>query len=306
MACSIGLVGCGRWGENILRDLIALGCDVHVCDSDLTAHEVALSKGANSVCSSIDVLPETVMGYIVATPTVNHFDSIQSLLPRQKPIFCEKPLTPDLSSALKLSEIDNNQIFLMDKWRYHPGVQALTDLVAKGDLGPVQHIRTRRVQWGQPHDDVDGVWILLPHDLTIVHHILGFIPEPQSVVADYSGKAMDGLLAVLGNNDQAKAIIEVSSRQPNSDRLISVSFEKGVAWLSDPLADHICIYRIGPGSEIDPDNYEKISIATDWPLWLELKGFIEYLNIGSPEPLTNAKIATEHVALIEKLRDKAM
>lgn len=301
MSCSIGLVGCGRWGRNILRDLRKLGCDVHICDSDAIAREVALNEGASSACSSIDSLPEALMGFIVATPTVNHFDMVYDLLPRQKPIFCEKPLTSDFPSAQKLVEIDNNQIFLMDKWRYHPGVQALADLVSQGELGVAQQIRTRRVQWGHPHSDVDGVWILLPHDLAIVHHILGYMPEPQSAIADYSAGNMDGLLAILGNQEQTKAIIEVSSRQPKSDRLISVSFEKGVAWLADPLDDHICVYNKIPGTEIDPDTYEKIPISTDWPLWLELKGFVEYLNGGS-EPLTNAELATQHVELIEQLR----
>lgn len=302
MTIQIGLVGCGRWGKNILRDLLLLGCQVHIYDNDSAACKLALEKGASSAVTDFPSFSADCDGYVVATPTVNHFESISRLLKRGQPIFCEKPLTSDRKSARELASKDKGQIFLMDKWCYHPGIEALAELAHSGELGEIQQLRTRRVQWGQPHEDVDGVWILAPHDLCIVKHIIGHLPKVITAVGDYSGERMDGLLAILG--DGPVAIIEVSSRQPVPDRLVSVSFEHGVAWLAGPLDDHICVLNQRPGTVINPGNYEERSINTEWPLFLELKRFVDFLT-GGPPPYTNVDSAVLQVELIEHLREIA-
>ena len=297
----IGLVGCGRWGRNILRDLCGLGCQVFVADPSAEARSAALGGGAQQAVEGADSLP-AVDGVVVATPTVDHAGAILAVLERRVPVFCEKPLAADAAAARGIAERDVGRlVYLMDKWRYHPGVQALGEIARSGSLGRVQQLRTVRVQWGQPHADVDGVWILAPHDLSIVRQILGFLPEPVHAVGDFTGDQMDGLLALLGRDPAA--VIEVSSRCPKRQRSIILSCSQGVALLADPLADHLEVWR-GEAAEALAAEPERWPIGTRMPLLLELEHFCGFLR-GGPAPLTDSAEAAEQVAVLERLRGMA-
>lgn len=121
----IGLVGCGHWGKNILRDLIALDVDVVVFVLTEKARDQALQLGAKEAYIGLADIAENVDGFIVATPTVTHADVLDQLLPYNKPIFVEKPLTSDVQRAHHLMQSGKGKIFVMDKWRYHPGIDAI-------------------------------------------------------------------------------------------------------------------------------------------------------------------------------------
>ncbi len=296
MKQKLGLVGCGRWGKNILRDLLTLGCEVFVADVSPEAREQALKLGATEVSCDLQELPNNLDGLVVATPTAQHFATIDALLERGVPIFCEKPITADITQARNLVQRAPEKIFIMDKWRYHPGIEALASLVAEGSLGQIQYIRTRRLQWGNPHKDVDGVWILAPHDLVIVRQILGKIPTPRAAFGELVGQNLNGITAFLG--ETPGAVIEVSVRHPIRERLILVAGTTGIALLDNPLADHIKIYREGKQAE-------SIYISQEFPLLRELRHFCQFLAGGEP-PLTNAKAALEVVEVITQIRALAM
>ncbi|MFN2492599.1 MAG: Gfo/Idh/MocA family protein [Pyrinomonadaceae bacterium] len=116
----VGLIGCGRSGRHILRDLFTLGCDVAVVSPSERRRSNARDAGAVHIVETVADLP-TVAGLIVATPTSTHAAVIESLLERNVPIFTEKPLTCDRESAFRLARKAPHRLFVMDKWRYHAG-----------------------------------------------------------------------------------------------------------------------------------------------------------------------------------------
>ena len=120
---TLGLVGCGLWGKNILRDLRVLSAEVVVADPDPAARTAAEVQGARTV-AALDALPE-VEGVVVATPASTHAEVIDALLPRGIPIFIEKPFTLDLERARRLAAVAAERLFVMHVWRYHPGIEAL-------------------------------------------------------------------------------------------------------------------------------------------------------------------------------------
>ena len=89
------------------------------------------------------------------------------------PIYCEKPFTTDVDDAEELVAAAPTSLFVMHKWRYHPGVLALGELARRGDIGRVQGLTTERLQWGEGHGRTDVVWHLAPHDLSIGLELLG-------------------------------------------------------------------------------------------------------------------------------------
>ena len=155
----IGLVGCGRWGKNILRDLVSLDCEVHVVAQDLESKSNARENGAQEILDALSMLESDLDGYVVAVPTTCHREVVEQLIPRGKPVFVEKPLTSDAADAAKLVELGRGRLFIMDKWRYHPGVNAIRDIIRSERLGRLRALNLRRCQWGSAHADVDPIWI---------------------------------------------------------------------------------------------------------------------------------------------------
>ena len=155
---------------HVVRSLAGTLRGVHVDNADADylfvadgpeSRQIAINAQAAGVSLDIAGLHEDVDGYVVATPTASHAAVIEELLPSEKPIFVEKPMTNDVGAARSLVERAAKRIFVMDKWRYHPGVEALAA--------------------ANPLKDVDAIWILLPHHLAITYEILGYLPAVKAV-----------------------------------------------------------------------------------------------------------------------------
>ncbi len=301
----VALVGCGRWGRHILRDLVELGCAVVVADASAAARHAATAAGAESAVGDAAELP-AVAGMVVATPTRTHAALLEALLPRRLPIFCDKPLTTDGASAARLAQRAGGRLFVMDKWRYHPGVERLRDLARSGELGPVCGLRTTRRGWANPHSDVDAVWILAPHDLSIALEILGRLPVPRAAVGEQRDGRAVGLHGVLG--DDPWVALDVSVALPaieytawsslksseQARREVRLHCRDGVAVLPDAYSDHLEIAR--PGAPL-----ERRAVSTELPLRRELQAFLDPL-AGGPAPKSDAADGAAIVQTLERLR----
>jgi predicted dehydrogenase len=238
----------------------------------------------------------------VATPTSTHAAVIEALLPAGIPIFTEKPLTADRDSAWSLAERAGDRLFVMDKWRYHPGVEMLRDIARGQELGPVRGLRTTRLGWGNPHLDVDGVWILAPHDLSIGLEVLGSLPPPRHAVAEHEGDLLHGLLAHLG--DDPWLTLDVSVRSPQRRREVQLQCRDGVAVLADGLADCIQVTRTTDRRMTQDRQDERRPISTDMPLARELRAFVGHLQ-GGPPPRSTAAEGAAIVDCLSTLREMA-
>jgi len=296
---SIGLVGCGKWGKYILRDLKKLGCITHVVARSSNSISNAKTYSADHIISSIEEFPDNMNGYVVAVTTSKHAEIIYQLLERNKPIYVEKPLTDNLEDARNIFAQAKDRIFVMDKWRYHSAVNELADIVKSKEFGSVISIKSRRLGWGVAHDDVDPIWVLLPHDLSIVIHILGYLPEPKMAIGYLNGNNIPvGMTAFLGESSQVS--IEISSIHPTRDRSIIVQFEQATAMMPDAYSKHISICR-GDGLKVNTGEPENRPIEVNMPLYDELNAFVEYLRGGKP-PFSNTQDALTVVESITKLR----
>jgi len=286
----VGLAGCGSWGRYILRDLLSLGCSVSVVAR--SPESMARADGADTIAGSVRELPE-VDGIVIATPTTTHATVIEQALERGVPVFVEKPLTNDPAAADRLAAAAGERLFVMDKWRYHPGVELLRDLARDGSLGAVRGLFTTRIGWGNPHDDVDAAWVLAPHDLSIALEILGELPGARAAVADLSGDDVQGLVGLLGERPWHR--LEISVRSPERRREVQLVCEEGVALLADGYSEHVLVHRDGA------DEPERREIAAELPLLRELRAFVEHLQ-GGPPPRSSAAEGALVVQRIAELR----
>jgi predicted dehydrogenase len=283
------LVGCGRWGRNILRDLALIGRTTVVVDT--SAEALAAAKPfAWATRRNLDI-DEHVAGVIIATPATDHVATIERLARLQVPIFVEKPLASRTEDAERVVALTENRLFVMDKWRYHPGIEALGALARSGELGPVRTMRTWRLGWGHSHEDVDPIWNLLPHDLSIVLEILGFVPPAVHATAERERDRVWGMTARLGPDPLC--VLEVSARRAEHRRRIEVVFDAGVAVL-DGDRDTLIQIRSNDGDRTT-------DVGDEPPLKRELEAFVGHLD-GGPPPKSSGRDGVAVVRRISELR----
>ena len=296
------LIGAGRIGRIHAANLVTLpGAElVCVADTDVAAaNTLAQLHGARVVSSREAIAADSVDALLIASSTDTHADLIEAGARAGKPIFCEKPLAPDVDEARDLARRGRGRLFVMEKWRYHGGVEALGELVRSGRYGALLSLTTRRRQWGTPHSDVDPVWILAPHDLSIVREILGELPPVRYARAVGVAAWLEEIDAVLG--ETPSALISVSGISGETDRLVSAVFEHAVVTLRDPLGDHLEAMPRGERTGA----VERLPISVAMPLLKELAAFVGFLRGGEP-PKTDGDAAVVTVERLTQMRAAAL
>jgi predicted dehydrogenase len=298
----IVLLGCGTWGKLILRDLKQLGAEVTVIARSQLSRDRAEAGGADRIVSAVAEIARPVAGAVVASRSDQHAACVIDLAVLEVPVFVEKPLASLFADGVSAIAACPGRLFVMDKWRYHPGIERLRQLVSEGSLGAPVGIATQRLGWSMTHFELDPVWNLIPHDLAIIRHILGRALSPIAAYRDALGPDGGGLFAQLGAAGEPRATIEVSAHHPVNRRTVVVAGELGTAQLAGSNELQLVVRRGPPGGRMA--RQEEVAFAGPPPLLAELQSFLGFLK-GGPPPMSGAEEALNDVAIIETLRGMA-
>jgi predicted dehydrogenase len=299
----IGLIGCGRWGKFILRDLITMGCNVVVLALSVGTAKTAKEEGANKVVTNyLALFEEQCDGFVIASPTNTHLQVIKELLVTGKPIFTEKPLSNNVSETKSLlGQTSDYPLYVMDKWKYHNGILKLAELINSGKYGKVTQLTLRRTQWRSPHQDVDPVWILIPHDISIAQLLLGKTPKAIYATGNKVEEDFIHSLHAILQVDQSKVIIEVSGDSVCVERSVHVVCEYASFHLANAYTDSIQMMESNVNKFGDkPTN---ISFNVNMPLFDELKSFVTFLSDPHLPLQSSFTQGYETIELIEQLRN---
>jgi len=186
----IGVIGCGYWGPNLIRNFVeAEGCAVvSVCDLNL-ARLAAMKARYPTIEPSTDyrevIDDPAVDAVVIATPVSTHHALAREALLAGKHVWVEKPMTLTSAEAEELIDLaacKNATLMVDHTFVYTGAVQKMKELVASGDLGHIYYYDSVRVNLGLFQHDVNVVWDLAPHDISIMTYLLDAAPLGVSAV----------------------------------------------------------------------------------------------------------------------------
>lgn len=185
----IAIIGFGYWGPNLTRNFHNTpGCQVsHILD--LSEHQrnraAAMYPGMTMTANLQDILDDpTVDALVIATPVYTHFDLASRALRAGKHVLLEKPMTSTVDEAnqlIDLAETSGRVLMVDHTYLYTPAVRQMKTYVDEGMLGQLQYVDSTRINLGLFQTDVNVLWDLAPHDISICRHLLG--GKPVSVQA---------------------------------------------------------------------------------------------------------------------------
>jgi predicted dehydrogenase len=194
----IGVIGLGYWGPNLVRNFLAQKEVIKVVACDLQENRLQSIKekfpAAELTRDCAELIDSDADAIIIATPVDTHYQFAKKALEAGKHIWVEKPFTSASEEAeelIELAESKNLKIFVDHTFIYNGAVRKMKELVDDNVLGNIIYFDSERINLGLFQRDVNVIWDLAPHDLSIMNHLLGSHKVKAlsaNGIANYNGK----------------------------------------------------------------------------------------------------------------------
>jgi len=324
---TVAQIGVGYWGPNLLRNLVAndrchvkLAVDFSADRRDFVQSmypDVKVSDNSEEVFSDSDI-----DAVVIATPVKSHFDLSVKALEAGKHILVEKPMATtveEVEEIGRLAEEKNLIAMVGHTFLYNPAIRSVKKIMDAGQLGDIRYIYSQRVNLGRIRSDVDALWNLAPHDISIIQY---WLDEPTPVSIKRTGMAyvQDGIEDVSFLNieypNNILVNIHVSWLDPNKVRRMTVVGSEKMVIYDDIAKKKITIFDKGIdrmavlGEYMDFDKPEPLNfnhrsgdvvvpeISWEEPLKLEVQHFVDCIQKKIP-CLTGVEHAKKVVSILE-------
>jgi predicted dehydrogenase len=257
----IAVIGCGYWGPNLIRNLSQLNKveQLYCCDLDgkKLNRVTNLFPSVKGVRDYKELLKMPDLdGVVIATPVYSHYPLAKEFLEQGKHVLVEKPLTHSLETSMDLIKVaqEKNRIIMVGHtFEYNAAVNKIKEIVESGELGKILYISCTRVNLGLFQKDINVVWDLAPHDISIILYILGEFPGSVNCQgnAHFKPDIEDVATTTLNFKNGLIAFIHNSWLDPKKIRKITiVGTRKMLAYDDIETQEKIKIYD--KGLEIPP------------------------------------------------------
>ena len=317
----VGVVGCGYWGPNLVRNFRSLpDCNLKVmCDvnEQRLLHLKSLYPEVEGETDYSHMLNGIGLdAVIIATSVKSHYAMAKASLLSGKHTFIEKPMASSSGECQELIEIARKKgLVLMTghTFLYSPAVRKIKEIVKCGDIGEIRYICARRLNLGLFQKDINVTWDLAPHDISIILHIM----EERPTVVNCQGSAHitpgveDVTTMWLNFSGERSAIIHSSWLDPRKIREMTIVGSKRMIVYDDvsPLEK----IRIFDARVERPPHYDTFAefhyayhygdvyvpyIKQEEPLKNECQHFLDCIQHGT-QPLTSGDDGLELVRILE-------
>jgi predicted dehydrogenase len=316
---TLGQVGLGYWGPNVLRNLnslpqarVKLCCDLNA----LALKRVAGQYPDIATTTEFDRLladPE-IDAIVITAPTPSHYPLAKAALLTDHHVFVEKPIALQATEGQELLDLaqERRRILMVGHLLvYHPAVTRLKQILKAGELGDVYYIYASRLNLGKVRRNENAMWSLAPHDVSVVLHLLE--QEPTAVAAQgltyLQADVPDTVFLTLRFATGQAAHIHVSWLDPHKVRRLTVVGSRKMAVFDDvATGEKLRIYDKG----VNPPDYESYGdslglrfgdiliprIDMREPLRLECQHFIDCIRNNQP-PLSDGHSGLQVLRVLE-------
>jgi predicted dehydrogenase len=315
----LAVIGYGYWGPRIARNFnSAQGCEVvAICDKSAASLARARRDFPNVevTCDFKAVLSSPDIDAIaVVTPVWTHFELAESALKNGKHVFVEKPFTSTSAQAeqlVELAERKNLRIMVDHTFLFTGAVQRIKKMVEEGTLGKLYYYDSTRVNLGLFQHDVNVIWDLAPHDLSIVDHLTENQPQCVSATGQSHLNGLEDLAYMtIYYSDRMIAHVNVNWLSPVKVRTTLIGGEKKMLVWNDLEADEkIKLYDKGVDIASGQGIYELLVSYRSGDMWAprleqtealaaETKYFIECVS-KDETPFNDGRAGLRIVRLLE-------
>lgn len=287
----IGIIGLGYWGPNLARNIAACSTTtLHaLCDRDPERLDRLGSQHPMAAChTEVESLfsDPDLDAVAIATPVHTHFALAKAALEADKHVLVEKPFTSSSDEAAELLALaaQRKRVVMVDHvFLYSPPVQKLASLHATGELGELLFIDSVRINLGLFQSDVNVLWDLAPHDLSIIDHLIGRAPLGLSASGtSHAGNDLANVAYIhLDYGDDLLASVHVNWLSPVKIRHFLVGGSRRSVLYNDlDASEPVKLYDRGIDVSEDPEGRRAALISYR-------SGDVLSPNIDKSEPLQN-------------------
>ncbi|HXG46489.1 MAG TPA: Gfo/Idh/MocA family oxidoreductase [Methylomirabilota bacterium] len=317
----IGVVGCGYWGPNLIRNFRTLpDCDLSlICDASTKRlqHMHSLYPEVEG-CTDFNHLVNGagLDAVVIATPVHTHYKMAKASLEAGKHTFIEKPMASTSAQCEELIQIAKAKglvLMVGHTFLYSAPVRKIKELVDAGDIGELRYISSRRLNLGLFQKDINVAWDLAPHDISIILHIMGDVPRSVNCwgKAHVTPEIEDISVMGLDFPNQRCAIIQSSWLDPRKVREMTIVGSRRMIVYDDiETLEKVKIFD----ARVDrPPHYDTFAefhysyhygdiyvpyIKQEEPLKVECQHFLDCI-IQGKKPLTSGERGYQLVRILE-------
>jgi predicted dehydrogenase len=316
---NFGVIGYGYWGPNIVRNLVSLdGSEVRAIAEINPAAQGRARKaypGVKITPSAMEVIASPEIDVVaIVSPVWTHYDLTKAALEHGKHVFVEKPFTSTAAQGeelVNLAQQKNLKIMVDHTFLFTGAVKRIAQLIDEGALGNLYYYDSTRVNLGLFQHDINVLWDLAPHDLSIMDHLIK--ASPEAVVATGQGHLNgheDVAFMTLYFPEKVIAHINVNWLSPVKVRTTLIGGEKRMIVWNDLEADEkVKVYDKGVKITSQEGVYELLVSYRSGDMWSpqleqvealrqELNYFVECITTGQ-EPFNNGCAGLRVVRMLE-------
>ena len=315
----LGVIGYGYWGPRIVRNFHGLdNCEVTVvCDRSPEA--LRRAKQAYPHVQTTTDLKEVLASpqtdaLAVITPVWTHFELAKAALENGKHVFVEKPFTSTAAQARELIDLADRkhlQIMVDHTFLFTGAVRKIRQLIQEGTLGPLYYYDSTRVNLGLFQHDVNVIWDLAPHDLSIMDHLIDAKPEYVIATGQSHLNGLEDLAYItvyFGN--KVIAHVNVNWLSPVKVRTTLIGGEKKMLMWNDLDADEkVKVYDKGVAITNGQGVYDLLVSYRSGDMWAprldqtealtaETRYFVECVSKGQT-PFNDGRAGLRVVEILE-------
>jgi predicted dehydrogenase len=317
----IGVIGYGYWGPKLARNIDQIPDANLVMISDLRQERMAeipeLYPDVEMVNNYTDLLKTDLDAVIIATPVHSHYPLAKDALQAGKHVLLEKPITSNSSQAQELIDIAAQSgltLMVGHTFEYNPAVEKIREIIQSGELGTIYYLNSTRVNLGLLQPDINVMWDLAPHDLSIMRYILEASPLKVSangaVFVNTPRNLHEVVYMVMGLENGAMANLRLSWLDPVKQRRLTIVGSKKMLVYDDIAENKVVIFDKGvevPQYSVTENEFhasyrhgEETVVEFPWkePLRQECEHFLDCIRTGE-SPRSSGEVGLKILKVLE-------